>query len=64
VALAAHTVILDKIPALGATGGAIALSPDGELAVPHCSPGIVNGYVTRDGRFVTRVYDDETPATG
>jgi L-asparaginase / beta-aspartyl-peptidase len=64
VSQAARTVVLEKIPALGATGGAIALSPDGELATPHCSPGIVNGYVTRDGRVVTRLYDDETPATG
>ena len=61
---ATRTVIMEKIPALGATGGAIALSPGGGLATPHCSPGIVNGYLTRDGRIVTRVYDDETPATG
>jgi beta-aspartyl-peptidase (threonine type) len=64
VSRAACTVVLEKIRALGATGGVIALSPGGELATPHCSPGIVNGYVTRDGRVVTRVYDDETPATG
>jgi L-asparaginase / beta-aspartyl-peptidase len=63
VASAAATVVLDKIPALGATGGAIALSPDGLLATPHSSAGIVNGYLTRDGELVTRVYDDET-ATG
>jgi beta-aspartyl-peptidase (threonine type) len=61
---AAATVILEKIPALGATGGAIALSPDGRLATPHSSPGLVNGYLMRDGRVVTRVYDDETPTTG
>lgn len=64
VARAACTVVLEKIPALGATGGAIALSPDGALATPHSSEGIVNGYLTHDGRLVTRVYDDETPATG
>ena len=64
VADAARTVLLEKIPALGATGGAIALDPAGALAVPHSSEGIVNGYLTRDGRLVTRVYDDQTPATG
>lgn len=64
VGRAACTVILEKVPALGATGGAIALSPAGELATPHSSEGILNGYLTRDGRLVTRVYDDETPATG
>lgn len=62
VAKAAAVVVLDKIPALGATGGAIALSPDGLLATPHSSAGIVNGYLTRAGEIVTRVYDDETPA--
>jgi beta-aspartyl-peptidase (threonine type) len=62
VAGAAAMVILEKIPALGATGGAIALDPDGVLATPHSSEGIINGYATRDGRLVTRVYDDETPA--
>lgn len=61
---AARTVILERIPALGATGGAIALSPGGALATPHSSEGILNGYLTRDGQLVTRVYDDETPATG
>jgi beta-aspartyl-peptidase (threonine type) len=64
VADAARTVLLEKIPALGATGGAIALDPAGALATPHSSEGIVNGYLTRDGSIVTRVYDDETPATG
>jgi beta-aspartyl-peptidase (threonine type) len=64
VEAAACTVILEKIPALGATGGAIALDPRGALATPHSMAGIVNGYVTRDGRLVTRLYDDETPATG
>ncbi len=64
VSRAAATVILEKIPALGATGGAIALDRHGALATPHSSAGIVNGYVTRDGTLVTRVYDDETPATG
>lgn len=64
VSRAAATVVLERIPALGATGGAIALDPHGALATPHSSEGIVNGYVTRDGRLVTRVYDDETPVAG
>jgi L-asparaginase / beta-aspartyl-peptidase len=64
LAEAAATVVLERIPAVGGNGGAIALAPDGLLAVPHSSEGIVNGYVTRDGTIVTRVYDDETPAGG
>ncbi|MPZ82726.1 MAG: beta-aspartyl-peptidase [Actinophytocola sp.] len=58
---AAAVVINEKIPALGAAGGVIALDPRGELATPHSTAGLVNGYVTRDGRVVVRVYDDETP---
>jgi len=59
---AAAKVVNEKIPALGATGGVIALDPRGTLATPHSTAGLINGYVTRDGRIVTRVYDDETPA--
>jgi beta-aspartyl-peptidase (threonine type) len=59
---AAATVVNEKIPALGATGGVIALDPRGTLATPHSTAGLINGYVTRDGQIVTRLYDDETPA--
>lgn len=59
---AAARVITEKIPALGATGGAIALDPRGVLATPHSTPGLINGYITRDGTVVTRIYDDETPS--
>lgn len=58
---AANTVINEKIPALGATGGVIALDPRGNLATPHSTAGLINGYVTTDGRIVTRLYNDETP---
>jgi len=59
---AAHEVINEKMPALGATGGCIALDPRGFLATPHSTPGLLNGYITRDGEVVVRVYNDETPA--
>jgi L-asparaginase / beta-aspartyl-peptidase len=59
---AAAKVITEKITALGATGGAIALDPKGNLATPHSTAGLINGYLTRDGRIVTRLFDDETPA--
>ncbi|MFI0408698.1 isoaspartyl peptidase/L-asparaginase family protein [Actinomadura sp. 3N508] len=61
VTKAAATVVNQKIPALGATGGAIALDARGTLAAPHSTKGIINGYVTRDGEITTRLYDDETP---
>lgn len=58
---AAARVITEKIPALGATGGAIALDPRGVLATPHSTAGIINAYITREGTIVTRLFDDETP---
>jgi beta-aspartyl-peptidase (threonine type) len=58
---AAANVITEKIPALGATGGVIALDPRGVLATPHSTPGLINAYILRDGTIVTRIYDDETP---
>lgn len=58
---AAGKVITEKIPALGATGGAIALAPNGVLATPHSTDGLINGYITKDGTVVTRLYNDETP---
>ncbi len=58
---AAAKVVTEKIPALGATGGAIALDPRGVLATPHSTLGLINGYITADGAVVTRIYDDETP---
>jgi beta-aspartyl-peptidase (threonine type) len=61
VQAAAAKVINEKIPALGATGGAIALDPRGNLAAPHSTNGLINGYITRAGEVVTRPYDDETP---
>jgi beta-aspartyl-peptidase (threonine type) len=61
VRAAAARVITEKIPALGATGGAIALDPQGVLATPHSSTGLINGYLTEDGSIVIRIFDDETP---
>jgi L-asparaginase / beta-aspartyl-peptidase len=58
---AASRVVNEKIPALGATGGVIALDPRGNLATPHSTAGLINAYITRDGRIVTRLYNDETP---
>jgi L-asparaginase / beta-aspartyl-peptidase len=58
---AAAKVVNEKIPSLGATGGVIALDPRGTLATPHSTAGLINAYVTKDGRIVTRIYNDETP---
>lgn len=52
---AAAKVVTEKIPALGATGGTIALEPKGDLATPHSTDALINGYITRDGHVVTRL---------
>lgn len=61
---AAQEVLLRKVPSRGGEAGAIVLTPRGEFVAPHSTPGILNGYLTRSGEAVVRVYDDETPATG
>jgi L-asparaginase / beta-aspartyl-peptidase len=58
---AAAKVVTEKVTALGATGGCIALDPRGALATPHSTAGLINAYMTRDGSVVTRLFDDETP---
>ncbi len=62
VAAAAHEVVVERLPALGGTGGVIALDPHGTYAAPHSSEGLLHGYVTTDGRIVTKVFADESPA--
>ncbi|MEU7137001.1 isoaspartyl peptidase/L-asparaginase [Streptomyces sp. NPDC046261] len=63
VAGAAHEVVMRRLPKLGGTGGVIALDSRGTYAAPHSSEGMLHGYVTADGRVVTRVFPDE-PAPG
>jgi L-asparaginase / beta-aspartyl-peptidase len=58
---AAAKVVTEKVTALGATGGCVALDPRGVLATPHSTEGLINAYMTRDGSVVTRLFDDETP---
>ncbi|GHC34218.1 L-asparaginase [Streptomyces cinnamoneus] len=59
VAAAAHEVVVRRLPKLGGTGGVIALDSRGTYAAPHSSEGMLHGYVTADGRIVTRIFPDE-----
>ncbi|MCI3929033.1 isoaspartyl peptidase/L-asparaginase family protein [Streptomyces sp. AN091965] len=61
VARAAYEVIVKRLPALGGDGGVIALAPDGQFDAPHSSPGMLHGYLTEDGKVVTKIFPDETP---
>ncbi|GGS11883.1 L-asparaginase [Streptomyces aureoverticillatus] len=61
VATAAYEVIVKRLPGLGGDGGVIALAPNGEFDAPHSSPGMLHGYLTKDGKIVTKIFPDETP---
>jgi beta-aspartyl-peptidase (threonine type) len=50
---------IDKVEQLGGDGGVIALDRRGNLAVPFNTEGMFRGYVTRDGKVVTKIYGDE-----
>ncbi len=56
---AAHEVVMDRLPALGGTGGVIALDRDGVFAAPHSTPGMLHGWLTAGGAIVTKVFTDE-----
>src|SRR5918999_28917 len=55
---AAQTAI-DKVGGLGGDGGVIALGRRGDLAMPFNTPGMFSGWVTKDGRFVVKIFGDE-----
>ncbi|WP_171115864.1 MULTISPECIES: isoaspartyl peptidase/L-asparaginase [Streptomyces] len=59
---AAYQVIVKRLPQLGGTGGVIALGPDGTFDAPHSSPGMLYGYLTKDGTITTKIFPDESPA--
>ncbi|MFC0108637.1 isoaspartyl peptidase/L-asparaginase family protein [Kibdelosporangium aridum] len=59
---AAFEVIVKRLPALGGTGGVIALDRQGTFDAPHSTPGMLHGYLTADGKIVTKVFVDETPS--
>ncbi|MFC5147746.1 isoaspartyl peptidase/L-asparaginase family protein [Streptomyces aureoversilis] len=60
VAAAAHEVVHERLTRLGGTGGVIALGPDGVLAAPHSSEGMLYGYLTAGGEIVTKIFPDES----
>ncbi|MFH8344502.1 isoaspartyl peptidase/L-asparaginase family protein [Streptomyces sp. NPDC018045] len=59
---AAYEVLVERLPELGGTGGVIALNAAGVFDAPHSSEGMLHGYLTEDGRVVTKIFADETPA--
>ena len=56
---AARVVIMENLPAIGATGGVIAMDPHGNIAAPFNTEGMYRGWVGPDGRRVIRIYRAE-----
>lgn len=53
---AASEVVLHRLPALGGTGGVIALDRQGTFAGPYSTQAMLYGYLTADGEIVTNVF--------
>jgi len=55
---AAEEVMLKKLPALGGTGGVIALDRMGIFALPFNTEGMHRGYIRADGKPVTAIFKE------
>ena len=53
---AAAAMVLDKVAAVGGTGGLIAIDGEGNIALPFNTTGMYRGYVDVDGRVFVAVY--------
>ncbi|MFD7665823.1 isoaspartyl peptidase/L-asparaginase family protein [Streptomyces sp. NPDC059788] len=58
---AAYEVLVKRLPKLGGDGGVIALNAQGVYDAPHSSDGMLDGYLTADGKIHTRIFSDESP---
>lgn len=56
---AAREAVLEELPALGGSGGCVALGAEGTLVAPFTTAGMYRGWVTRDGVVTVRIHGDE-----
>ncbi|MBL6756033.1 MAG: isoaspartyl peptidase/L-asparaginase [Planctomycetes bacterium] len=56
---AAREAVLEELPALGGSGGCVALGADGTLVAPFTTAGMYRGWVTRNGVVTVRIHGDE-----
>lgn len=57
IAKAADEVMLHKFKSAGGNGGIIALDPKGNVAMSYNTVGMPRGYVTRDGKIHTFIFE-------
>lgn len=56
---AANYIVMDKLKAIGANGGLIALDKEGNIAMPFNTSGMFRGYVKSTGERYIGIYTDE-----
>lgn len=56
---ASESVIMEKLVEQDASGGVIALGPDGSFATPFNTAGMYRGWVSSETPLATAIYDDE-----
>ncbi len=64
IARAAAEVINQEIPAMGGSGGAIALDDQGHIAIPFNTHGMLRGWIDGSGKPHVAIYGDEDDGTG
>ncbi len=58
LAKAADDVVMQRVPALGGDGGAIAMDAHGNIAMPFNTEGMYRGWINTDGTRGTAIYKD------
>ncbi len=53
---AANETVLQKLVAIGGSGGAIAMDRNGNVAMPFTGDGMYRGYILADGKVVVKIY--------
>lgn len=55
----AAAAVIDKLTAMGGTGGFVAMDKDGNIAMPFNTPGMYRGYIKSGGTAHTFLYKDQ-----
>lgn len=58
LAEATHQVIQEEVPALGGSGGLVAVDKEGNVALPFNSEGMYRGYARPDGEIYVAIYGE------
>lgn len=59
LAEACEIAVMEKLKALGGSGGVVAVDKQGNIAMPFNSEGMYRGFRHSDGRFETAIFEDQ-----